>query len=437
MKPVNSSRKIIRWRGGSRESTDARVSVCVKNQASNEREIMTTENTQLAIQESIKKVEGQLTEFDRISAGLADLEKTYGNVAYAVTTMVGMAEAKAARVAIRTPRFAVEAARKAAKSPVLALGKDIEARAKYITDELLKIETPIDGQIKAEETRKENEKLEKAKKEQERIAAHMAAMTRMTDMLIDLQGRSSDKIGEAVQVLRGEPVGESWEEFQNQASATRDTVVVKLISMQSAAKSAEEAAAKLAEERAEIERQRIAQAEIDLINAAVAKEAAHKLAIAQAELERDRKLMEQANAKAESERNAKLKAEDDELAEKIRKEEAVRAESARVAQAELDAKEAKIAEDRKRLEDEQAAYQAQKLTDEAASKMEDEPVNLLAPVVIGFFAEHASEVMANIHCKTVWDKAVKLAMACNEPEQMIEVPAVTILFIEDLLRGEK
>lgn len=87
---------------------------------------------------SIDLVQGQLVEFDKISAGLAALEQAHPkDVVCNVSTVVGMKQAIAGRAAWREPRINLEKARKAAKAPVLALGRDIDAFARSLETKLL------------------------------------------------------------------------------------------------------------------------------------------------------------------------------------------------------------------------------------------------------------------------------------------------------------
>jgi hypothetical protein len=126
--------------------------------------------TELAIRDNIGRVEGALSEFDRVAAGLAELNKRFpADVVYDVTTTKGMNDALAHRAAWRDPRIAVEKFRKAAKAPVIQLGKDIDSRAAWLTAELLKGEEPIHALIKAEEQRKHDEKLAREMAETKRV----------------------------------------------------------------------------------------------------------------------------------------------------------------------------------------------------------------------------------------------------------------------------
>lgn len=111
-----------------------------------------------------------LQNFDRVAAGLALLEKNYKGVLYEIDTALGMAHAKAARAAIREPRYEVERLRKDAKAPILALGKRLDAEATRITNALLTLEEPIHEQIQHEEDRIKREKEAKAAAEAARVA---------------------------------------------------------------------------------------------------------------------------------------------------------------------------------------------------------------------------------------------------------------------------
>lgn len=115
----------------------------------------------------LEKVSSALTEYSRVDAGLAELRAKYGTVVYEVATTAGMKAACEARRAIREPRYKVEEIRKAAKAPLLALGRQVDSEAKRITAALLELERPIDTQINTEECRKEVEK--RAKEEAERV----------------------------------------------------------------------------------------------------------------------------------------------------------------------------------------------------------------------------------------------------------------------------
>jgi hypothetical protein len=135
----------------------------------------------------IEQVQGVLAEFSRVEAGLAALRERHGNVIYEVTTTAGLEAAKAARAEIRAPRHAVEKVRKAAKAPLLALGKRIDQEAIRITEAILEVEQPIDDQIKAEEARRLADREAKRAAEVERLRLEAAEKLRMEQEQLEAQ----------------------------------------------------------------------------------------------------------------------------------------------------------------------------------------------------------------------------------------------------------
>lgn len=116
----------------------------------------------------IELVGKALADFDAVAAGLEQLNKTYKGVLFDVETYSGMELAKASRAVLRRPRYEIERIRKEAKAPLLAIGKKLDAEAARITGEILKLEEPIDLQIKSEDERKDREKLAVLAAEQKR-----------------------------------------------------------------------------------------------------------------------------------------------------------------------------------------------------------------------------------------------------------------------------
>lgn len=130
----------------------------------------------------LQKVGAALTEYSKVDAGLAELRQTYGAVIYDVKTTAGMDAARKARLAVREPRYRVEEIRKSAKAPLLALGKQIDGEAKRITAALLEIETPIDEQIRTEETRRETERKAKEDAERARVLAIQTKLAKLQSL---------------------------------------------------------------------------------------------------------------------------------------------------------------------------------------------------------------------------------------------------------------
>jgi hypothetical protein len=283
----------------------------------------------LAIRGNIERVESALTEFDKISAGLSDLATRYPvDLVYDVTTGKGMAEAVAHRAAWRDPRINVEKFRKTAKAPVLALGKDIDARAGWLTEQLLAGEEPVDEQIKVEESRKEKVKQDRINAEAGRIIAIQEAIADFGMVAMSASSKPSADIAVALESMRSQkPDALVFQEMLPQAQASHRAAVDKLETVLKAKLHDEAEAAKLAAERAELATLREAAAERRRKDA-IAAEAAAKV-------ERDRAAAEQirlnveaaacraqadqeaaeARALAQSAHEAKMKAERDEAAE--------------------------------------------------------------------------------------------------------------------------
>lgn len=313
----------------------------------------------------IEQIQSALTEFDRVGAGLAQLKQNYGGVIFEVDTPQGMAHAKAARLALRNPRYEVERIRKAAKAPILALGKHLDAEAARITAEIMKLEDPIDQQIKNEEDRKEKEKQAAIDAEIARVAGHRARITQIQSMAVMPAGSKSAAILARHDEVKALVIGD-LQEFQAEAEIARDQAVAILFGLHAAAVSAEAEAARVAEERAELARLRAEderrQAEARAAQQAEQARQQEEFRRQQEELNRQRAEQEAA-AKAERERIA---AEERVAKEKREREEA---EARRL----RDAEEARIAAERKKLADEQEAQRKQREAEELAKRQAQRP----------------------------------------------------------------
>ena len=221
------------------------------------------DSTALAIRQSIEQINGALTEFDKITAGLADLEKAHpSNLACNVDTPKGMKEAIAGRAAWRDPRIAVEKARKAGKAPVLTLGRDIDKRAAYLTDKLVAGESNYDEQIKAEEARKQAERDRLAAEEARRAANHQRRIAEISAILT-ADNDTVQAIELHIKQVVSIAVGADFEEFQAQAEQVHADTLAALRRMLRLAIEREAEAARVIAERAELERLRAEQAERD------------------------------------------------------------------------------------------------------------------------------------------------------------------------------
>lgn len=309
---------------------------------------------------SIALVQGAMVEFDKVAAGLADLRGKYANVVFDVGTTAGMSEAKAARIAIREPRYAVDKVLKATKDPLNAIKRELDERAGHITAELLLIEIPIHEQIKAEEDRKAAEKAER-----ERLAAEQKlkvdqSLEWIRNHTIKAVGKSVVQIDHLVMSLETlEITLEDYGDRAGEAEQCRVLTLGTVAEVRAAAVAQEAAAAELAEAQRKMEQERKEQAEIAAQVAAVA---AAKAAAEQAELDEKRRAFQQEQADA-------------------RRAEQERAE--------------KEAADRKALDDERAAFEAEK-----AAKPEVKPMEMEVGKIDGFriinSAGDVSEVIGDV-----------------------------------------
>jgi hypothetical protein len=251
---------------------------------------------------AVESVNTAVAKFDRVAAGLADLQSKYQGVLFEVATPKGMKDALAARAAIRAPRVEVEKVRKEVKAPLLALGKEIDARAASITVELLALEEPVDQQIKAEESRREAEKLRKADAERKRVALIQDAIEQdFRCVPTQMVGQSATTIESHIRsVVAIEITADRFAEFMPGAEAARDAALVKLREMHAKQLAQEADAERLRLEREEFARQQAAHDEANRLQ---------RERLAEREAERQRLIDEQMNKlraeRAENERIAR------------------------------------------------------------------------------------------------------------------------------------
>lgn len=349
-------------------------------------------DTKQSISTDLVKVQTALTEFDKISAGLEELRGKYHQVVFPVDTAAGMVIAKQARQEIRAPRYATEQARKSAKAPIIALGKNIDERARYIEQALTDLEDPIHQQIQSEEKRKEDERAARAAAEQDRLARIQANIRALQDFAVQAAGATSVQIAHLMEELESETITKAmFFEFQDIAEAAKVATRNKLAEMFATARTSEQAAAALKQQQEELarrqaeqderERQERARLEQEAAqreaedkarrDAIAAEEAAAKARIeaqeraAAAEREaadlaarQARQAEEQAARAIREEEQAKLRAEADRLA----KERLAKEERDRKAQAEKDAK-AKAKAEKEEAARQKALYKEQERMD--------------------------------------------------------------------------
>lgn len=346
----------------------------------------------------LEAVTTEVAKFDAVAAGIKDLQKRYTGVIYPVTTTQGMADAKAARLAIREPRFEVERIRKAAKAPILALGKSLDDRAKRITEALEAIEGPIDQQIKAEEKRKEDER-------QAKIDAELARVAGIQERIAELRGcqtltvaSGSALIRQHIADLNALPVDDSFAEFRQQADDAKTAGLSRLGALLDAAIAHEAEQVRIAEERAELERLRAEQARRDAEDRARLAEEA-RIARETQEAERARQQAELAAERAEQERLAKI--ERDRLAAERAEQEKALAEQRRQQQEAAAAEQARLDRERAELVAEQERVRQQRDAEEAAKRAANRPTD---EEIVSVLAAHYKVKPATVRTWLGWEK---------------------------------
>ena len=242
-----------------------------------------------------------MQEINAIEAGLNELERQYAGVVYDVTTKEGMDAARAARQAIRDPRYKVEKVRAETSSELTRIRTVVNAEAKRITERIEKIEEPIHQQIKAEEDRIEAERAERRRIEAERVAALRASIDAIKGIPLSMIGAGEAEIREAIDELNGRDLSAEFDDvWLPDAIAAKNAALPALDTL-------------LSERIAAAERQAALEAEAAL-RAAEAAEAAEKAKAAAEEAARERAAREEADRAAaalrEQEEQARREAEE-------------------------------------------------------------------------------------------------------------------------------
>lgn len=158
-----------------------------------------------AITESITNVQGEVAKFDAIAAGLRAIEDAHPKnvIVGAINTAAGMKLAEAGWRAYRNPRLEVERARKAAKAPVLALGRAIDTFAGDLEDRLREGERHYRSQIDNELERQAKERAEAERIAREAAERHAGRLATIAAYLIRCQelGMTAERIQKGMDLL--------------------------------------------------------------------------------------------------------------------------------------------------------------------------------------------------------------------------------------------
>lgn len=253
----------------------------------------------------LANVQTAVAEFDRVAAGLAALKEQYGGIVYEVHTSKGMEAAKAARAAIREPRYEIERIRKNAKAPIIALGKRLDSEAARITAELDKLESPVDEVIKREEDRKEAEKQAKIEAERQRFTDLQERVAELRGNTMLSASSAPELIAEHIADLERITVDDSFQEFRKQAEDAKVAGLARLKDLYAAAMAHAAEQSRIKAEREELAKLRAEQAARDAESRArIAEEERQAKVARDAELIEQRRLQTIADAEIKAKRQA-------------------------------------------------------------------------------------------------------------------------------------
>lgn len=177
-----------------------------------------TEQTTVELESPTHSTGTEIAEFNPLRAELDRLNKSYLNVVHDVSTPKGLNSAKEARKDIRDVRYAIQNTAKEIIKPYQQEVKNAQAKVtavKTIGEDLaagvLKLEEPIDEQIKAEERRLLEEREERERLERERIEKLQAKINHFRQVPLAMNAKTSEEI--AAMLERVENAGISAEEY--------------------------------------------------------------------------------------------------------------------------------------------------------------------------------------------------------------------------------
>lgn len=195
-----------------------------------------------------------VAEYSQTEAALAALREKYSTLPD-VNTPNGYEFVKTGIKELTTLRTSLEAARKREKEPHLQAGKIIDAEAKRITEELVKLEDPMKVAKKEVDDRIERER-------QERIARLQLKVDAIKAMPAQVRGKSSAEIAEMLDRVGEIDAAHDYYDLTKEAVAARQAALDDLAQMLNdrlAFEAAEEERKRVEAQNAELRRQQEAQ----------------------------------------------------------------------------------------------------------------------------------------------------------------------------------
>lgn len=209
---------------------------------------MTVEATKVLARIDLKAV--ALARFGDWREHADGLVKQYGSVAFDLSTIKKMDEAKEVRRQIRDFRIGADKIAKALKSNLAAISKAVGKEAEDVAGAVQALEAHVHDQITAEETRR----TEAANKEKERKAGHEMNLARIRSYVELAQGKTSSEIAQGIQMVQDTVVVDNtWEEFEARGVAALEETLEALRTLRDETQAKEEREAEAERLRLETE----------------------------------------------------------------------------------------------------------------------------------------------------------------------------------------
>lgn len=235
--------------------------------------------------EAAPTTQQRVAAFNKTESGLAKLRQKFQGVQFDLTTTKGDKAARQARKELVTLRTSLEELRKEKKAPHLAACNLIDSEAKRIKGEILALEVPIDEQIRADELRREQERMQREAEERARLDKARVRIGEIQRMAASVMTGTSEQIRARIEEVKALAIGEDeFGELLAAAQSTADMVVMQLEALLSTVLMREAQAEEMRKQR-------------EAHDAALRKQQ-EELAAQRAELERQRVEAEQAAAEA-------------------------------------------------------------------------------------------------------------------------------------------
>jgi colicin import membrane protein len=203
----------------------------------------------------------KLVEFCRVEQGLTQLRDLVSSTNYDITTTAGDKVARKLRQTCVAIRARTKDVYDINNRPLLERGRALRAMRDHIVGEVEKLEAPLDAAIKAQEQAKEAERQRKAEIEQQRVAGIRTKINALAAIPTGSVLMKADQIAAEVEAVNAMAIDEQgFQEFFVEACELRESVLAQLKHLFGAAEMREAQERRLAEERAQLERERAAAA---------------------------------------------------------------------------------------------------------------------------------------------------------------------------------